>query len=85
MTVRRGGAIQKCGGTLRPRQHADPRFEDAGPGFRRVVPSPEPREVIEKPVIESLLKQRLPRGDRGTAAAFQLCEPDAGLERGWMP
>jgi carbamate kinase len=30
--------------------------EDAGRGFRRVVPSPEPREVIEKPVIESLLK-----------------------------
>ncbi|MGD8209357.1 MAG: carbamate kinase [Desulfobacterales bacterium] len=29
--------------------------EDAGRGFRRVVPSPEPREVIEKPVIESLL------------------------------
>ena len=30
-------------------------IEDAGRGFRRVVPSPEPREVIEKPVIESLL------------------------------
>ena len=29
--------------------------EDAGRGFRRVVPSPEPREVIERPVIESLL------------------------------
>ncbi len=29
--------------------------EDAGRGFRRVVPSPKPREVIEKPVIESLL------------------------------
>ena len=29
--------------------------EDAGRGFRRVVPSPEPREVVEKPVIESLL------------------------------
>ena len=28
--------------------------EDAGRGFRRVVPSPEPREVIEKPVIEVL-------------------------------
>jgi carbamate kinase len=30
-------------------------IEDAGRGFRRVVPSPEPREVIERPVIESLL------------------------------
>lgn len=29
--------------------------EDAGRGFRRVVPSPEPLEVVEKPVIESLL------------------------------
>jgi carbamate kinase len=29
--------------------------EDAGRGFRRVVPSPEPLEVIERPVIESLL------------------------------
>jgi carbamate kinase len=29
--------------------------EDAGRGFRRVVPSPEPREVVERPVIESLL------------------------------
>ena len=30
-------------------------IEDAGRGFRRVVPSPEPREIIERPVIESLL------------------------------
>jgi carbamate kinase len=30
--------------------------EDAGRGFRRVVPSPEPREVVERPVIESLLQ-----------------------------
>jgi len=29
---------------------------DAGRGFRRVVPSPEPREVVEKAVIESLLR-----------------------------
>jgi len=29
--------------------------EDAGRGFRRVVPSPEPLEVVEKPVIQSLL------------------------------
>ena len=29
--------------------------QDAGRGFRRVVPSPEPREVVERPVIESLL------------------------------
>ena len=30
--------------------------EDAGRGFRRVVPSPEPLEVVERPVIESLLR-----------------------------
>jgi carbamate kinase len=29
---------------------------EAGRGFRRVVPSPEPREVVEKPVIEVLLQ-----------------------------
>jgi carbamate kinase len=29
--------------------------QDAGRGFRRVVPSPEPLEVVERPVIESLL------------------------------
>ncbi|MGD8292559.1 MAG: carbamate kinase, partial [Desulfobacterales bacterium] len=30
--------------------------EDAGRGFRRVVPSPEPLEVVERPVIGSLLQ-----------------------------
>jgi len=30
--------------------------EDAGRGYRRVVPSPEPREIVERPVIESLLE-----------------------------
>ncbi len=30
--------------------------QDAGRGYRRVVPSPEPLEVVERPVIESLLK-----------------------------
>lgn len=30
--------------------------EDAGRGFRRVVPSPEPIEIVEKPAIESLLE-----------------------------
>ena len=29
--------------------------EDAGRGFRRVVPSPAPHEIVERPVIESLL------------------------------
>ncbi|MGD2096052.1 MAG: carbamate kinase [Desulfobacterales bacterium] len=29
--------------------------QDAGRGFRRVVPSPEPLEIVERPVIESLL------------------------------
>lgn len=32
-------------------------IEDAGRGYRRVVPSPEPIEVVEKPAIESLLSQ----------------------------
>ena len=29
---------------------------EPGRGFRRVVPSPEPREVVEKPVVETLLQ-----------------------------
>jgi carbamate kinase len=29
---------------------------EPGRGFRRVVPSPEPREVVEKPVVEALLR-----------------------------
>ncbi|TKB23873.1 carbamate kinase [Desulfopila sp. IMCC35006] len=32
-------------------------LEDAGRGYRRVVPSPEPHEIVEKPVIESLLRE----------------------------
>ncbi len=31
--------------------------EDAGRGWRRVVPSPEPLEIIEEPAIRSLLEQ----------------------------
>lgn len=31
--------------------------EDAGRGWRRVVPSPVPKEIIEEPVIRSLLEQ----------------------------
>jgi carbamate kinase len=31
-------------------------LNEPGRGFRRVVPSPEPREVVEKPVVETLLK-----------------------------
>jgi len=30
--------------------------EDAGRGFRRVVPSPIPREIIEKPIFKNLLE-----------------------------
>jgi carbamate kinase len=30
--------------------------QDAGRGWRRVVPSPEPREIVEKHVVETLLK-----------------------------
>ncbi len=31
--------------------------EDAGRGYRRVVPSPAPHKIIERPIIESLLSQ----------------------------
>jgi carbamate kinase len=31
--------------------------EDAGRGWRRVVPSPVPRKILELPVIEALIKQ----------------------------
>jgi carbamate kinase len=31
-------------------------IQDAGRGYRRVVPSPAPLEVVERPVIESLLR-----------------------------
>ncbi len=31
-------------------------INEPGRGFRRVVPSPEPREVVEKPVVETLLR-----------------------------
>lgn len=31
--------------------------EDAGRGWRRVVPSPKPKEIIEEPVIRALLEQ----------------------------
>lgn len=31
--------------------------EDAGRGWRRVVASPEPREIIEEPVIKAMLEQ----------------------------
>ena len=33
--------------------------EDAGRGWRRVVPSPKPLEIIEEPVIRELLKRKI--------------------------
>jgi carbamate kinase len=33
--------------------------EDAGRGWRRVVPSPAPREIIEEPVIRALLNRNI--------------------------
>ena len=40
------------------REHPDwALVSDAGRGYRRVVASPRPREIIEAPVIESLLSQ----------------------------
>jgi len=32
-------------------------IEDSGRGYRRVVPSPVPIEVVERPIIESMLKE----------------------------
>jgi len=32
-------------------------IEDAGRGYRRVVPSPAPHEIVEKPIVESLLRE----------------------------
>lgn len=32
-------------------------IEDAGRGYRRVVPSPAPHEIIEKPIVETLLRE----------------------------
>jgi len=38
------------------REYPDwPLVQDAGRGYRRVVPSPAPHEIVERPVIESLL------------------------------
>ena len=36
--------------------------EDAGRGWRRVVPSPEPREIVELEAVRDLRRERLPRG-----------------------
>lgn len=32
--------------------------EDAGRGYRRVVPSPQPLEIVEKPIIDTLLREK---------------------------
>jgi carbamate kinase len=53
--------------------------EDAGRGFRRVVPSPEPREVIERPVIESLLNSGYHVVTVG-GGGIPVVRTDAGLE-----
>jgi carbamate kinase len=53
--------------------------EDAGRGFRRVVPSPEPREVVERPVIESLLNSGYHVVTVG-GGGIPVLQTDAGLE-----
>jgi len=53
--------------------------EDAGRGFRRVVPSPQPREVVERPVIESLLSSGYHVVTVG-GGGIPVIRTDAGLE-----
>ncbi|MCP4622789.1 MAG: carbamate kinase [bacterium] len=53
--------------------------EDAGRGFRRVVPSPEPLEVVEKPVIQSLLNSGYHVVTVG-GGGIPVVRTDAGLE-----
>ena len=53
--------------------------EDAGRGFRRVVPSPEPLEVVEKPVIQTLLDSGFHVVAVG-GGGIPVVRTDAGLE-----
>jgi carbamate kinase len=54
-------------------------IEDAGRGFRRVVPSPEPRGIIERPVIESLIRSGYHVVTVG-GGGIPVVRTDAGLE-----
>jgi carbamate kinase len=50
-----GGFYDEAEARRRMDLHGWAMKEDAGRGWRRVVPSPEPREIVEQPAIEALL------------------------------
>jgi carbamate kinase len=50
-----GGFYDEAEARRRMDRHGWAMKEDAGRGWRRVVPSPEPREIVELPAIEALL------------------------------
>ena len=47
--------------------------EDAGRGWRRVVPSPEPREIVELEAVRDLLRRPAPWSSAPAAAACPWC------------
>ena len=50
--------------------------EDAGRGWRRVVPSPEPREIVELEAVRDL-SGAAPSSSAPAAAACRWCAPAA--------
>lgn len=52
-----GPFYERADADARMREHRWVMAEDAGRGWRRVVPSPEPVEIVETPVIRALLAQ----------------------------
>jgi carbamate kinase len=54
--------------------------EDAGRGWRRVVPSPEPREILELPAIEALLATGAVVVAAGGGGVPVVRRPDGTLE-----
>lgn len=53
--------------------------EDAGRGWRRVVPSPKPKEIIELPAIETLLKNGITVITAGGGGVPVVMTDDKGL------
>ncbi len=52
-----GPFYERVDAEARMREHRWTMVEDAGRGWRRVVPSPEPLEIVEAPVVRSLVEQ----------------------------